>query len=198
MDDKEIKRLEKMSRLKKSNAFAGIIFTVLGGVLALYPGLAISLLCTILGVAILIIGVAYIITNVAGKREGLSGNFFLGMGIVLVVIGLWFITRPDFLLDLLPMVFGVIVVIDGCANIGESVLSARLGNSSWWVSLLLAILTIVMGCYLIFRPFNVMMTIARVIGVIMIFNGITDLIIVSGIKTQIKNADIVDSKTDEN
>ena len=48
----EIKKMDRMSQLKKSKLIAGIVSAVLGGVLLFWPGLTMSLICQFLGAAL--------------------------------------------------------------------------------------------------------------------------------------------------
>jgi uncharacterized membrane protein HdeD (DUF308 family) len=187
MTDKEIKRIEMLSELKKNSMLSGVVSLIIGAVLAFWPGMAMTAVCRVIGAALLIIGIIYIVMHFTNKEHKMAGSAFLILGILLAALGIWIWSKPAWLITLIPLIVGLILIVDGAMNIMESVVTSRQGYGGWWFSLILAILTIVLGILLVYNPFEAASTVTRIIGIAMIYSGITDLWIVSRIDTKIHN-----------
>lgn len=183
----EIKRMDRMSQLKKSKLIAGIISAVLGVVLLFWPGLTMGLICQFVGAALAVTGVLTAAVFFTQPKESPFRTWSLIAGIPLAVLGIAIFMKPAFLIEVIPIVVGVIVLIDGAANLVETIGIMKQGYSRWWISLIFAVLTILLGIILIMRPFGVAQFITQAIGVIMLYNGISDIFIASRIKTQIRD-----------
>ncbi len=183
----EIKKMDRMSQLKKSKIIAGIISLVLGAVLLFWPGLTMGLICQIVGAALAVTGVLTAAVFFTQPEDSPFRVWSLIAGILIAAAGAGIFMRPAFLIELIPVVVGVIVLIDGTANLFETIGLMRQGYSRWWISLIFAVLTIILGIILIMRPFGVAQVITQAIGVIMMYNGISDIFIASRIKTKIRD-----------
>lgn len=56
----------------------------------------------------------------------------------------------------------------------------------WWVALLLALVTIGFGVLLIFNPFAAVDTLIRFIGIFLIYDGVSDIWIMSRVSKNVK------------
>ena len=183
----EIKRMERMGQLKKSKLIAGIISALLGAVLLFWPGLTMGLICQFVGVALAITGVLTAAVFFTQPKDSPFRAASLIAGIPLAVLGVFIFLQPSFLAEFIPIVVGVIVLFDGVMNLIETFDQMRQKYDKWWISLIFAVLTLLLGMLLILRPFGVAKFVMQAIGVIMLYNGISDIFIASRIKTQIKD-----------
>ena len=76
------------------------------------------------------------------------------------------------------------VLLDGVANLYECVTAMRQKTGKMLVPILMAVLTIGLGCFLIFQAMGVAKTVIRLIGFIILYNGVSDLYIASRIRTK--------------
>lgn len=183
----EIKKMDRLSQIKKSKMIAGAVSALLGLVLLFWPGLTMSLICQFVGAAL---GLTGLLTCAVFFTQPKDSPFRAGSliaGIPLAAVGLFIFLRPGFLIEFIPVVVGCIIIIDGAANLMETISIMRQGNSKWWISLIFAVVTILLGIVLIVRPFNATRIIMQAIGLITVYNGISDIFIASRIKTKIKD-----------
>ncbi len=183
----EIKKMDRMGQLKKTKLIAGIVSAVLGGVLLFWPGLTMGLICQFVGAALGITGVLTAAVFFTQPKDSPFRAASLIAGIPLALLGLFIFLRPSFLIEFIPIVVGAIVLLDGIMNLLETFDLMKQKYSKWWVSLIFAALTITMGILLIMRPFGVAKFVMQAIGVIMLYNGLSDIFIASRIKTKIKD-----------
>ena len=183
----EIKNMNKTSQARKSMLTTGIVSAILGAILLFWPGLTMGLICQFLGAALAITGIVTIVSFFTQSEGTPFRGMSLAAGIPLAILGLCIFLRPSFLIEFIPIVIGVIILIDGVADLIESVRMLRYGDDRWWVSLIFAALTIILGLVLITRPFGIAKFIMRVIGAVILFNGLTDIFIANRIKNKIKD-----------
>ena len=113
-------------------------------------------------------------------------TLFAALGLMLIaVIGLWLAINPQVLETLLPSIFGLIIVISGIMNISES-MTVRRQNGSFAASLLLAAITIVLGLVIFFHPQAFNDFIMIFIGIGLLYDGVSNLVIMSMISTKAK------------
>ena len=103
------------------------------------------------------------------------------VGIILAVLGGWVILNPGILIMVIPVVIGVIVTVHGVHNLIQALELFKNQYSKWWVALLLGMVTVGLGILLIFNPFEAVNTAIMLIGIFLIYDGISDLWIISRI-----------------
>ena len=82
----------------------------------------------------------------------LAFQYDLAFGILLIALGIVTLARPGGAMSFLCIVFGIPVLADGLFKIQISLDAKRFGIEKWWVVLLLAALTCVIGLLLVIRP----------------------------------------------
>ena len=183
----EIKESEKAGQLKKSKIIAGIASALLGIVLLFWPGLTMEIICQVVGAFLGITGILTAAVFFTQPKENPTRAASLVAGIPLAILGLFIFLRPGFLIEFIPIVVGFIVILDGAANLMEAIGVMHQGYDKWWVSLIFALLTIILGLMLVLRPFGIAKFIMRMIGIVVLYNGLSDIYIASRIKNKIKD-----------
>ena len=65
---------------------------------------------------------------------------------------------------------------------------------NWWVALLLSLLTVALGVVLICNPFTIVDTVVRIIGAFLVYDGLSDMWILSRVfKTKKNREKIIDT-----
>ena len=165
---------EYIKNLKLNFILASILYLVLGLVLLIWPAASSLALCRLLGAALLLYG----LFNLVGffLRDSGMGAFRLELflGVVATGVGIFFLVQPRLVLSFLPIVMGVYVVIDSAVALKRTLELYRMEYHRWWLSLVLALVGIVLGLVLVFRPFAVTTTFFRLVGVVFLYLGISD------------------------
>ena len=169
-------------RLKTNFFIDAIILVVVGLILVFLPGTTLTILTKAIGVLILVAGIASVASGIIKKEQNmLARNSSLGMGLIVSVVGLWILINPHFFESIIPIIAGVIILFSGLMNLGEAISLSSSKYSNWWVALILAVLTILVGAFLLFRPVIALSYVVQLIGGALIYNGISNLWIVSRI-----------------
>lgn len=158
---------------KHAGALVGLgVVIAIAGILAIaYPmasGIGVSV---VIGIALAIAGVARV---VAAFRAGSFGQGALGLvgGILTLVAGLVLAARPGIGLEVLTLLFGIYLLIDGISGV---VLALHVRPQQGWGWMVVsAVLGVVLGLMLLFDwPFSGIWAIGTLVGVNLLFSGIS-------------------------
>lgn len=187
--------MEFFVKLKTNFLVDAIALIVLGAVLIFLPGASLTLLTKVIGGVVTAAGVLSIIGSLVSKNQNvLTKNSSIGFGIVIAVVGIWIFINPHFFEAIIPVIAGVIMLFSGLMNLGESLSLARNHYGNWWFALILAILTVGAGAFLLFNPLKSMAYIVQIIGASFLYNGVSNLWIVSRVHKvdKVNRKEIVD------
>ena len=87
--------------------------------------------------------------------------------------------------DLLTVIFGIFIVIDGSTSIADSIECARAHVEGWVGMLILSVVTVVLGGLVMFGPFDTVMIFA---GISLIIDGICDIIMICVFSHKVREA----------
>ena len=162
----------------KHNYFINaVIMVILGIVLVIWPHILGVMLCYLLGGALIVMGVFQLISFLRGERLGFYNKFVMMMGIVLVLLGIWICAQPRIVLSIIPVVVGIIVLIHGLMDIQYTLDIKKAGSEKWWIALIAAALTLIVGLLLMLNPFTAYEITMVLLGVAMLYDGGSDLVL---------------------
>lgn len=160
----------------KHNYFINaVIMVILGAILVIWPQILGNILCYILGGALILMGAFQLFGFICGERLGFYNKFSMLMGIVLVLMGIWVCVKPHVVLSIIPVVVGIIILLHGLMDIQYTLDIKKTGNQKWWIGLIAALITAVFGLVLIMKPFAAYEVTMILIGIAMLYDGISDL-----------------------
>ena len=172
-------RFEKFSR---NNVALSILMVVLGLVLFIWPGKTLTLAARILGIALLIGAVVSGLTWYRERDKFSASYTSLAIAILCLVAGLIVLIAPKGVVSLLPKLIGLFILINGVINLAQAMELRNAGQEKWTSSLVMAILTILLGAFLVFFAFSAMKVAVMVIGGVFVYNGVSNLWIESRYK----------------
>ncbi len=184
--------------LKANYMISAGLCTLLGLVLLIWPGTTMRIVCTLLGSMLLIYGLAQVVLYLINKERTMLSQGMMVFGIVLAVIGIWILTSPEMIIMAVPVIVGVLIVIHGVHNVVQAIALKKDGYDRWWLAFLFGALTVVLGGILVYNPFEVAETVVRFIGIFLIYDGVSDIWILSRVfkvkrdKEKIIDVDYVD------
>lgn len=68
------------------------------------------------------------------------------------------------------------MIVDGVLKVQYGVDLAKIGAKMWWTILILAAVIIGLGLVVVFNPFSTAMVFTIFAGIVLIFNGISDIV----------------------
>lgn len=180
--------------LKVNYSLSAVICVILGIVLLVWPGQSTQVVCMVLGIVLGGFGLIQIILYLATKEKTMISHSMMMLGVVLAVIGGWIVLKPETIIKAVPMIVGILIVIHGFHNAVQAIDLKKMQYDNWWVALLLSLLTVALGVVLICNPFTIVDTVVRIIGAFLVYDGLSDMWILSRIfKTKKNREKIIDT-----
>ena len=120
----------------------GLIFLAAGVLIFIRPYEAMVTLATLLGIAFLFAGIIEIYFAFANRTVMSRWAWPLVFGILTALVGLFFISTPDFTVFVMTLALGLIVVFRSIAAVSFSMDVRLIGGKYWWVYMLMAVIGI--------------------------------------------------------
>ena len=184
--------MDAFKKIKTNSLVTAVIYTVLGLILLLRPGVSASIFCTALGLVLIACGAADIVIFLTHRDGSLYAAFHLTAGIILIIVGIYIMNRPGLVSVVIPRIIGILICIHGISNLTDAMTLRRSGYVRWTAALGLGLLTLLLGGLLVCNPFGAYATVVRIIGCFLLYDGISDIWIttrVSKVLRQAKSAD---------
>ncbi len=163
-----------MLRSKLSAVISAIVMLAAGVLLFLFPGESLVIAARVLGGAVLLYGVVGVISYLLAEsadRSYLKLVFYILIGLV----GAAILITPGFIIDIFPILVGILIVISGIDTIVTCFAVKRAGGSMGLL-LVLGLITLALGALIIANPFKVQATLVRIIGAVLVYGGVVDII----------------------
>lgn len=173
--------MKLLKKLKTNVVISAILCILLGIVLVIWPDLSMQIVCTAIGAVLLIGGGVRLAVYFSVKDGSVYAQMNLIMGIILAVVGVWILLQPEKVLAIIPIIVGIVIVLHGINNLQQALTLYKEKYDKWWVALILGLLTVGFGILLICRPFEALETVVMMIGIFLIYDGVSDIWIVSRI-----------------
>lgn len=124
-------------------------YILFGLVLLLAPDHGRQLLCYLIGGGAILLGIGRIAWYFAKDEVSRAFHNDIPSGVVLLVLGIYLIARPEAVFGWLPVILGFAVVFDSIIKLQHAFDLKRTGFAPWWGVLVAAIATAVLGILLI-------------------------------------------------
>lgn len=152
------------------------INVVLGILLALFPSVSVTIFCTGAGIALILYGLFYFFRYWQAKRKQVSPNAELLLGLILVILGLLFLSVPTLIFSILPFMLGALLLVIGLCKLPMVKDAFQAAFSQRYLFLFSALIPLVLGLILLFNPFGVITSLIAFFGVCLIINGVLDIL----------------------
>ena len=185
-----------MKTAKIGDIVMSALFCVLGVVLFVLPAVSVAWIGRLLGIGMMVFGVVKLVGYFSRDLFRLAFQYDLAFGALLIALGLVTLLHPNSAMSFLCIMFGIPVLADGLFKIQLAIDSHRFGVRSWWVVLLLAILTCVIGVLLVLRPGDGAQVLTMMMGISLFLDGVLNLSVAICLVKIVRNQqpDIIDSE----
>lgn len=151
------------------------LFCVLGVVLFIMAERCVPWIGRALGIGMVICGAIKLGGYFSKDLFRLAFQYDLAFGILLMAVGIITLCHPREAMTFLCVMFGIPVLADGLFKIQVAVDARRFGISQWWLVLLLAALTGVIGLLLVLRPTEGARVMVMLMGASLFLDGALNL-----------------------
>ena len=178
--------METLKKMKLNYVIEAIVMIAIGAVLIFWTEASLIIMARALAILLVIAGVIFVFSYFLHKERSIvmSGGF--AMGVIIAAIGVWIFLKPDTFTDFIPKLFGVFILLSGLMNLGQTISLVGYRYSLWWISLILAVGTIGMGAFLLFNPKDAKEIAVTIIGIFLVYDGITNLWTISRVSKYAK------------
>ena len=183
--------------------FAGILI-VFGLAVMTLGGIPAPLFMVMSGTLMIGFGAVRLLGYFSKDSLQLAFQFDLQFGILLIVMGVITLMKPDDMMNFLCISMGVCILADCLFKARIAMDAKRFGIREWWLTMGMAVITGVIGLLLAFRPSNALHAIIILLGVSLLSDGILNLsVAVSLVKiVNHQQPDVIDAEyydiTEEN
>ncbi len=162
--------------LKKNMITEALFLCGIGLVLILWPGTSMNTICILVGVMLIAAGIGSLIGYCT--KDDMTRYFSndLVQGLLLLVFGMLVIVMRDKIIIIIPLMIGLVAIFSGCVKIQEALNLYFTGVGGWIWIILLALVNIGVGIYLITRPGRAVEQLTILMGVLLLYSGVTDLL----------------------
>ena len=167
--------LKKFNQIINEAIGVSIIFLLLGIIFLIYPNISIQVVAYLIAFILIGSGI-YLIGLEFTNRIIFFPMDTLFNGIISVILGTIILIYPNIFQIIIPIMLGTYFILDSIFKLKVITFLRRIDNTSWILSLLLTILSIICGIVLIANPLDSSIAIALFAGIILIVYSITGII----------------------
>lgn len=163
-----------LKQVKWQTIVTSLLYVILGIVAVAIPETMVRVLGYLVGVLFILAGavsmICYLLREVGRNYDR---NDF-GYGLVGIAVGVVFLYKVEWIASLLPVILGILVLASGCVKLQHVIDMKRMECGNWIPVLAVAALNVIFGAVLIANPFDTVLLLFQMIGLGLIFSGISD------------------------
>lgn len=167
--------MEQLKKVHWEMLLTSVICILLGGVLIFFPQAVNEMIAYVLAAAMFVFAVIELYNYF---KKDVKVNFYrndLVFAVVALVIGIIMLAKKEAVISLVPIVLGALIIISGVKKLQNGLDLIRLKLDGWKSLLILAALNIIFGVIMVICSLQTAKVITILIGVGLVFSGITDL-----------------------
>lgn len=176
-----------LKNIKWNLLSSAILCILLGIVLVVYPNTSLTLVCRAVGMIVLITGLGFVFSYLKVGKTFWYGKIELVFGSIFAILGGFIVLYPLGIISIVPIVFGVLLVYHGIANMKQAFELHKYKDKGWWFPVLIAASTIGLGVVIMKNPFDTIEMLMRIIGVCLLYDGLMNTMLVGRFVKSIRN-----------
>ena len=172
-----------------------VLFCLAGVLFIAMPEISTKIIGICIGISMILFGIVRLIGYFSKDLYRLAFQFDLEFGILMMILGVTVLFNPENLMAFICVAIGISILLDGLFKIRIALDSKQFGIKSWWLILALAIVTGVIGVFLIFDSATGSELMTVILGLTLLSEGILNLSTVISTVLIVKNQapDIIDT-----
>lgn len=152
-----------------------LIFCLAGIFMILLPDSLMQITGAFFGAAMIVFGIIKCIGYFSKDLYRLAFQYDLQLGILLFVIGLIILQKPNNVMHFICIAIGIAIIAECLFKMQTAIDAKNFGVKTWWLILLLSALTGLAGLLLVFRPAESSHILMIFLGVSLLAEGILNL-----------------------
>ena len=167
-----------MNLIKKAkSALIGIsiVYLLLGVIMVISPVFVSNFICYVIGALLIVVGGSGIFTYIRAGASGAFAKITLLISVLFAVLGIYILINPEGFVSIIPLVVGVMLIIESFDKISTTLNAKKNGYQNWLKMLIASVIIFALGLILVLNPFESVTVFIRVIGVFLIIDAISNI-----------------------
>ncbi len=189
---------ETIKNLEKKNIMLSILLIILGALLVWKPIGFIKTIVIVIGAILFVMAIVDFISYFNSDQS--INNTSLFKGIIELIAAVLLIFRNDVLIDLFPIIIGVVLIFNNIFKLQLSLNIKKIDAHKWTYGFVSGLIGILVGVVIILNPFETLELVIRIAGIIILISEIASLVYTGIIFKTVKNVvdavnvEVTDSK----
>lgn len=166
---------ERLQNMTISFVFLSILYVALGVVLILWPTIVMNIICYLFGAILLLYGIFAIWGYYRSDDRKSTAFLALFLGIVSAAVGAVMVIYPPLIQGVIPVILGLYIAIDGLLSLKRTLELRSMEYEKWNINLILSVVVSALGIFVVFHPLLAEEALFRVIGIVLMYAGGSDL-----------------------
>lgn len=168
--------MKLLKEMKWDALLKGVLYLLLGVVALVIPEAMEKTLGYLIGIVLILAGaISMICYLLRDAYQNYYHNDFV-YGLASIAVGCFVLYKVELIISLIPFLLGILVLVSGLTKLQDVIDLKRMNYGNWIFMLVLATINVIFGIVLICNPFKVATFLFRLIGIGLIFSGITDCV----------------------
>ncbi|HAG68686.1 MAG TPA: hypothetical protein DCL38_01785 [Lachnospiraceae bacterium] len=170
------RRIIMENKIKRDVYVFAITFIVMGLVMIFFPQFTLEMLCYLIAAVLAVLGVFNLV--IYFTRDILKDvyRYDFVTGLMMVLVAVIFVWRSQLMINIIPIIMGIIVFWNGVTKLQRSIDLLRTGYSGWIFVLIFALMSITVAIFIILQPDFIAQAVTVIIGISLVFGGVSDIV----------------------
>ncbi len=168
--------MEILKEMKRNAVITSTMYIIVGLILTFFPAPTATTIGYAFATVILIVGLSFLYRFIVKEAAYSFVGNELVIGTVLVLASIFVFARVNSVVSIIPVLLGIVVLVSGITKLQNAIGLRKMQYQGSTAVLAFAVLNIFFGIVLVFNPFSALTTLIMLIGLGLVFSGVTDLI----------------------
>ena len=168
-----------LRHIKPGMLVFSVLYIPLGLLLLLAPQAVADVFCIALGLLVVLCGLQSLYGYFKKDNGSIRAAVSLLLSLPTIALGMWALlctVQSAMTFEwLLPLLFGLMLLVDGVVRAQSSFALAKRKGQKWWLLLLFSIVSVALGVLLVLHPFDAAVSAVMLCGILLIAEGALNL-----------------------
>ena len=168
-----------LRHIKPGMLVFSVLYILLGLLLLLAPQAVADVFCIALGLLVVLCGLQSLYSYFKKDNGSIRAAVSLLLSLPTIALGMWALlctVQSAMTFEwLLPLLFGLMLLVDGVVRAQSSFALAKRKGQKWWLLLLFSIVSVALGVLLVLHPFDAAVSVVMLCGILLIVEGALNL-----------------------
>ena len=168
-----------LRHIKPGMLVFSVLYILLGLLLLLAPQAVADVFCIALGLLVVLCGLQSLYGYFKKDNGSIRAAVSLLLSLPTIALGMWALlctVQSAMTFEwLLPLLFGLMLLVDGVVRAQSSFALAKRKGQKWWLLLPFSIVSVALGVLLVLHPFDAAVSAVMLCGILLIAEGALNL-----------------------